>query len=127
VEWNEVKLDLRNGIIQGYRVLLTDHDHQENTSNVILNGSTLSIEFNNLLPFHAYDVSIRAFNRKGDGPASKYKAFTGEKGNKSSTLCMVSLRMTTATILVCETVKPSFQFTPSPSPGQCWVSQIFYS
>jgi len=119
VEWNEVRLDLRNGIIQGYQVLLTDHDHQENTSSVILNGSTLSIEFNNLLPFHAYDVSVRAFNRQGNGPASKYNAFTGEKG-KSSTLCMVGLRITTATILVCETAKPAFQFTPS-SPGQCWV------
>ena len=75
-------LDLRNGIIQGYRVLLTDHKLQENISSVILNESTLSIKFNNLLPFHAYDVSVKAFNRKGNGPASKYEAFTSEKGNR---------------------------------------------
>ena len=85
VEWSEVRLDLRNGIIQGYRVLFTDHDQQGNTSSVILNESTLSVEFNNLLPFHAYDVSVRAFNRKGNGPASKYKAFTSEKGKRSKT------------------------------------------
>jgi len=83
VEWNEVRLDLRNGIIQGYRVLLTDHDRQQNTNSVTLNESTFSIEFNNLLPHHAYDVSVKAFNRKGNGPASKYKAFTSEKGKRN--------------------------------------------
>ena len=79
-EWNEVRSDLRNGIIKGYRVLLTDHELQDNISSAILNESTLSIEFNNLLPYHAYDVSVKAFNRKGIGPASKYEAFTSEKG-----------------------------------------------
>ena len=79
-EWNEVRSDLRNGIIKGYRVLLTDHNLQDNISSAILNENTLSIEFNNLLPYHAYDVSVKAFNRKGIGPASKYEAFTSEKG-----------------------------------------------
>ena len=80
VEWKEVRSNSRNGIIKGYRVLLTDHDSQENISSAILNESTLSIEFNDLLPYHAYDVSVKAFNRKGIGPAAKYKAFTSEKG-----------------------------------------------
>lgn len=83
VEWNEVRLDLRNGIIKGYRLLLTDLDLQVNISSVVLNESTFSIEFNNLHPFRAYDVLVKAFNRKGNGPASKYKAFTSEKGKRS--------------------------------------------
>ena len=83
VEWNEVRLDLRNGIIEGYRLLLTDVDLQVNISSVVLNESTFSIEFNNLHPFRAYDVSVKAFNRKGNGPNSKYEAFTSEKGKRS--------------------------------------------
>ena len=83
MEWSEVRLDLRNGIITGYRVLLTDHDLEENISSVILNESTLSIEFSNLLPFHAYDISVKAFNRKGNGPAFIYEAFTSEKGKRN--------------------------------------------
>lgn len=83
VEWREVRLDLRNGIIKGYRVLLTDHDLRENISSVVLNGSSLSIEFNDLLPYYAYDVSVKAFNGKGIGPASKYEALTGEEGKRN--------------------------------------------
>ena len=83
MEWNEVRLDLRNGIIKGYQVLLADHELQENTNSVILNESTLSIEFNNLLPYRAYDVSVKAFNSKGNGPVSKYEAFTSQKGKRN--------------------------------------------
>ena len=90
-EWNEVRSDLRNGIIKGYRVLLTDHNLQDNISSAILNENTLSIEFNNLLPYHAYDVSVKAFNRKGIGPASKYEAFTSEKGKINKVIQVVIL------------------------------------
>lgn len=82
VEWNEVRLDLRNGIIEGYRLLLTDLELQVNISSVVLNESTFSIEFNNLHPYRAYDVSVKAFSKKGSGPASKYNAFTTEKGRR---------------------------------------------
>lgn len=93
VQWKEVRLDLRNGIIEGYRVLLTDHDSQENISSSILNESTVSIEFNRLRPYHAYDVSVKAFNRKGIGPAAKYEAFTSEKGKINKLSFKQSLRL----------------------------------
>ena len=83
VEWREVRLDLRNGLTKGYHVLLTDHNVQENISSVVLNESSLSIEFKGLLPYYAYDVSVKAFNRKGIGPASKYEALTGEEGKRN--------------------------------------------
>lgn len=63
-------------------MLLTDHERQENISYVMLNETTLSIEFYKLLPYYAYDVTATAFNSKGISPPSTFQALTGEEGRR---------------------------------------------
>lgn len=82
MSWRDVKPCCRNGITRGYHAFLADHDLQENISSVIMNETTLSVEFHDLLPYYAYDVSVTAFNVKGIGPASKTDVLTGEEGRR---------------------------------------------
>jgi len=46
----------------------------------MVNETTFSMEFNNLLPYYAYRVSVAAFTVKGIGPASQNVNLTGEGG-----------------------------------------------
>ena len=82
MRWHEVDLPQRNGIIRGYRVTLTDTERQKLISNELLNETTLSIEFFDLLPYYPYKVSVTAFNNKGIGPASSVVALTSEEGRE---------------------------------------------
>ena len=66
-------------------MLLADHELQQNISYTSANETTFSMEFNNLLPYYAYSVSVAAFTVKGNGPASQKVNLTGE-GGKSVTI-----------------------------------------
>lgn len=79
-EWGVVPLCCRHGTIRGYQVDLLDHDTREHVRNVKVNESTLSFEFQDLLAYYAYDVSVAAFTSKGAGVASEDGTVTSEAG-----------------------------------------------
>lgn len=80
VQWNQVNLCCRNGITRGYQVLVADHD--QIIGSVAVNETVFSIGFHNLLPYYVYNVSVKAFNVKGMGPASTSSSVTGEGGKR---------------------------------------------
>ena len=61
-------------------MLFADHELQQNISYTRVNETTFSMEFNNLLPYYAYSVSVAPFTVKGIGPASQKVKLTGEEG-----------------------------------------------
>ena len=75
VSWSPVRLEDRNGIIQGYKVIyraLPNGNNETKMVNVTINGQdkrqTLTI--GELNEFTNYSIGVLAFTAVGDGPLS---------------------------------------------------------
>lgn len=82
VAWEPLPGDHVNGILLGYKVAYKKqggiHENRQNTSTT-LNFTVLS----GLEKFTAFEVTVSAFTRIGDGPAANVTASTDEDGERT--------------------------------------------
>ena len=69
VEWDEVRIDLRNGNITGYTIYYQSQTQNHN-GNVSATSSESEKELSNLRKYVNYTITVSASTVKGEGPAS---------------------------------------------------------
>ena len=75
VQWLEPYLEVQNGVIQHYRIIVVDPDNVQQ----ILTSSSLSIQLTNLHPYYSYSCSVQAVTI-GNGPNVTVTFTTFEDG-----------------------------------------------